>query len=243
MALSAEKYRELFKLRAEGKLEPMECTKSLFKLLQPIFKPNTKLLDVPCGVGHYLSLLKELGDFSYYGVDLDSKAVEMAKDVWKERPNTFFDVQSVNELKFEDGFFDVVVCYNLILHLGGYKEAITELFRVSKKYVVIRSLFGDIPQKNDYVVSKDYSEVYKDGICQYNTYLKDEIQKFVSSLGPCKVKFIPDRVDIPANDIKKQSTLLAVPKEEFASSNEDKTENFKGLNLNYSVLFIEKQRY
>ena len=34
--LTAKKYRKLFKLRAEGKLDDMECTKRLFDVLKPL---------------------------------------------------------------------------------------------------------------------------------------------------------------------------------------------------------------
>ena len=63
--LTAKKYRELFKLRAEGKLDDMECTKNLYKLLKPLYFNGIKILDVPCGVGHYFRKIKELGGINY----------------------------------------------------------------------------------------------------------------------------------------------------------------------------------
>ena len=238
--LTATQYRELFKLRAEGKLESMECTKSLFKFLKPIYADNMNILDIPCGLGHYFYVLKDLGNFKYYGVDLDSEAVLMAKDVWKNNPEVNFSVQDIKNLNFDDGFFDIAICYNLILHLKEYKLPLKELFRVSKKYIFVRSLFDDQTSINTLKSSDDYKKVYSDLTYQYNTYSKEEMISYVKTLGNCNVTFFPDKVDVSNDSLKKQAELLGTDVFEFAESKSDKKENFKGLELNYELMLIEK---
>ena len=238
--LTAQKYRELFKLRAEGKLDDMECTKSLFNILEKLYSKGIKILDVPCGAGHYLGKLRELGDIDYFGIDLDSKAIEMANEIWGNYPNARFDVQDASKLNLEDSSIDIVFCYNLLLHLKSYEEVLQELFRVSRKYIIVRSLFDDKESVNSIEVDKGYLEVYKSGTAQYNSYARKDVINFLKGLGPCKLKFIPDNLEIPDENLKMQVSVLGVKASEFSRGKANEKQYWKGLSLNYEVIIIEK---
>lgn len=238
--LTADKYRELFKLRAKGVLDDMECTKTLYSILKPLYFKGMKILDVPCGVGHYYRKLRELGEIDYLGVDLDAKAIEMAKDIWKDDSKAKFEVNDVKSMNLANNSIDVVCCYNLFLHLSDYKESMRELFRVAKKYIIIRSLFDTSPETHKFSASEGYGEVYTQGVFYYNTYSRTDVTNFVKDLGECKLKFIPDNIKIPEKNLKTQETALGVNSNEFARS-VDKKQEWKGLKLNYEVLFIEKK--
>jgi SAM-dependent methyltransferase len=55
-----------------------------------------------------------------------------------------FEVGDARELEFADNSFDVVLCMNVIPNLPPPPtSAISELLRVSSRYVLIRSLFAD----------------------------------------------------------------------------------------------------
>ena len=240
--LTAEKYRELFKLRAEGALDDMECTKSLYNIIEGIYFNGIKILDIPCGVGHYFRKMRELGNIEYLGIDLDSEAIAMAKEVWKCAPNARFAVQDISKnLDLEDNSFDVVYCYNLLLHLEDYKEVIRELFRVSKKYIIIRSLFDEKESINSIDVAEDYLEVYSSGKAQYNTYARNDVANFLNDLGHCEFRFINDNQSIPQESIERQGKILGIDSSEFAKAGGNKKQHWKGLELNYEVLFIEKR--
>ena len=239
--MTAEKYRELFRLRAQGDLEAMECTKSLAKFMQNLNISQGKLLDVACGVGHYFRELKKIGNFDYIGIDLDDKAIEIAKEVWKESPNTMFIVQNASKLDFEDNSFDIVISYNLLLHLRDYKDVLKELFRVTKKHLIIRSLFDEKESRNELDAQKDYNNVYPSGKFYYNTYSRNDVSNFLKSLGSCKIKFISDNIKIPENILKKQEEKLDVDKKEFATGKQGEKQEWKGLSLNYEILLIEKR--
>jgi len=238
--LTAKKYRELFKLRAEGKLEDMECTKSLYNLLRGIYFKGMKVLDIPCGVGHYFRKIRELGEIEYLGIDLDSEAIGIAKEIWKGVPNVRFEVQDITKLNLEDSSMDVVYCYNLLLHLKSYEEALRELFRVSKRYLLVRSLFDKKEKIRQVKVSNDYFEVYKSGFAYYNTYARDHVVEYLKSLGPCKTTFMKDTVAIPKTSLKAQAKVLGVKASEFTRGGENKKQRLKTMPLNYEVLFIEK---
>ncbi len=237
--LTLEKYRELFKLRAEGKLEPMECTNSLYSLLKPIFLNGMKILDVACGTGHYYKKLKELGDFYYYGIDLDKKVIAMAKEIWKNFPNIEFDIQNVKEMTLPDKSFDIVFCYNLLSHLEDYKDVVNELFRVSKKYILIRALFDK--NINSVTFEDNVSnESYRTNLIYYNTYSRDNISEYLSNLGSCHLRFIPDNLKIPDEVLEKQAKLINVNAQEFTKGSDGKIQEWKGIDLNYEVLYVEK---
>lgn len=238
--MTAEKYRELFRLRAQGKLDDMECTKRLYEILKDLYFDGVKILDSACGLGHYFRKIRELGNIDYLGIDVDPKAIEMAKEVWRDASNAEFEVQDVHHLYLEDNSFDIVYCYNLLLHLRDYKEPLKELFRVSKRYIIVRSLFDEKESINSFDVASDYLEVYPSGKVQYNTYARNEVANFLKTLDPCNFKFIEDNVSISQETIERQSNDLNVNGSEFARGGEGQKEHFKGLLLNYEILFIEK---
>ncbi len=240
--ITAEKYRELFKLRAEGRLDVMQCTKSLYRILEDLYFDGIKILDIPCGVGHYFRKIRELGNIDYMGVDLDSQAIEMAKEIWKDAVNAKFCVKDVSSFELEDNSFDIVYCYNLLLHLKNYKEPLKNLFRVSKRYIIVRSLFDKEECMNLIEVADDYLNVYQSGKAYYNTYARGDIRNFVKSLGPSKVRFVPDNSSIPQESVEKQMNSLNVRKSEFSIGARSCKESWKGLSLNYEVLIIEKEK-
>lgn len=241
--MTAKKYRELFKARAEGKLDNMECTKNLYRILEGLYFDGIKILDTACGLGHYFRKIRELGDIDYLGIDIDSEAIEIAKQIWKDTPNAKFEIQDVRHLNLEENFFDLVYCYNLLLHLGDYKDALKELFRVSKKYIIVRSLFDEEQSINLFDVAEDYRGVYPSGKIHYNTYARNDVAEFLKDLGSWKFRFVKDNAPIPKESIEKQRNYLEVDESEFTRTNDNRQkEYFKGLLLNYEILFIEKHR-
>ncbi len=86
---------------------------------------QTKLLDVGCGHGNLLQPVHAKTEHSY-GIDPDAEAI--AK-------NTFIkhkQVGTVEQLPYEDGFFDVVVLAWVLEHLPQPDAAFREIYRVLK---------------------------------------------------------------------------------------------------------------
>ena len=138
---------------------------------------------------------------------------------------------------------DVVYCYNLLLHLEDYKEALRELFRVSKRYIIVRSLFDEEESINTVDVAEDYLEVYPSGKVYYNTYARKDVANLLRGLGSCEFRFIKDNLLVPQESTEKQEKLLGIDSSEFTKGGGNKRQEFKGLGLNYEVLFIEKLRW
>ena len=191
-------YGERFFDRITGELPEMESSKAVAKILKKQIYENYNILDVGCGSGHYLkSLLSEIEvPFNYTGVDATNYYIELAKKAWVDCSSASFYTGDIFDLPFDDNSFDVVYCCNVFLHLPSIKKPLEELIRVSKKIVVVRSLFSersfriqDVHQKND---DSSYIEFDENGepvsYHFYNIYSKD----YVRSLIPYEIQFNED---------------------------------------------------
>jgi ubiquinone/menaquinone biosynthesis C-methylase UbiE len=203
-------YGQTLYKRAKGDLEDMESAKSLAGILKSFYKSGMNILDVGCGAGHYLKVFRELLDekIDYTGLDATDYYIQLAKKAFGDRHK--FLKGDILDLKFDDNVFDVVVCNNVILHLPPPpKKAISELIRVAKKYVVIRTVFG-IGERN-YIIKEVRSPEEKivkvenwpkDIINEkgepflfnyFNMYTKQYIESIVKEIdGNIKIKFIDE---------------------------------------------------
>lgn len=138
-------YAETLYRRATGDLPEMECSKAVATILAPELEAGDSVLDVGCGVGHYLrSLRKRIRTpFSYTGVDATARYIDLAKRAWRSDSQVSFLVGDVFALRFADCKFDVVMCNNVLHSLPSIVQPVHELVRVARKLVVLRALIGD----------------------------------------------------------------------------------------------------
>ncbi len=90
-----------------------------------------KVLEYGCGPGTYSFELAEKGAI-VTGIDISEVAIEQARNKAKERgltKNISFMVMNAEDLKFDDGYFDIV-CGVSILHHLNIKNALKEVSRV-----------------------------------------------------------------------------------------------------------------
>ena len=92
---------------------------------------NKRILSIGCGMRDGLKLLEFIG-YDAYGVDFD-----VPKDKQTDRLK-WHNLNTTDDLPFEDGFFDVVLCQEVIEHI----ENPWLLFRKVKR--VLKSESGDI---------------------------------------------------------------------------------------------------
>lgn len=137
-------YGDLLYKRATGDLAEMESSKALCKIISPFYENRMKVLDIGCGAGHYLRSLRLRidEDINYTGVDATEYYVELARKAFGDAAR--FLRGDIYNLQFKDNSFDIVICNNVILHLPPPPiKPISELIRVSSKYIVIRTVFGE----------------------------------------------------------------------------------------------------
>jgi len=206
-----KKYGELFYDRAVGKLSEMESSKAVAKHVAKLAKENHLILDVGCGGGHYLvSLDKTLKiPFSYHGIDATEYYIKLAKSAFDQdtnknllRKSFKFEVGDIFHLQVEDNYADVVMCNNVLLHLPSVEKPISELWRVTKKYLVIRALIGETSFRIKQINSPE--EYTKEGepvnFHFFNIYSQEYILKLINELnGVNNYKLIEDGDYNPCN--------------------------------------------
>lgn len=98
-----------------------------FVLSHICLSASPAILDVGCGNGHFTYYLQRLGA----AVGLDFAGAMLAQNPCRPLVQA-----SALYLPFRDKAFDLVFCANLLHHLGNPGAALSEMARVSKRYVV-----------------------------------------------------------------------------------------------------------
>ncbi len=94
----------------------------------PSYVRDGKILDVGCGDGDTLVQLKKMG-WETYGLDIDSKAIEIAKKRGiNARLGTFREIS-----KYPDNYFDAIRLYHVIEHLDNPSECLSLISKKLKK--------------------------------------------------------------------------------------------------------------
>ncbi len=98
---------------------------------------NSKILDVGCGFGHFVSFLRSNKiKTKYVGVDINPLFVEIAKE---KNPNFTFQVRDIEKRRFGQ-HFDWVFAIGTTNKAGSYKyiaNLLKEMFRISKKGIAM----------------------------------------------------------------------------------------------------------
>jgi 2-polyprenyl-3-methyl-5-hydroxy-6-metoxy-1,4-benzoquinol methylase len=105
--------------------------KSKIKYLEYIPKDVVSILDVGCGLGEFLFILKERG-YKVEGCDIDIVCVKRAKNITEVK---VADVHRLTEC-YPTNSFDLVTCLHVLEHLKSPYEALNEIKKVTKKYAL-----------------------------------------------------------------------------------------------------------
>jgi len=103
--------------------------------LMPYLKPGLRVLDVGCGPGSIsVGLAKATAPGELRGIDTEPSQVELAAQAGAEQGliNAEFRVADVRDMPFEDGWFDVVYCGDLLAYVPETGDALNEIRRVLK---------------------------------------------------------------------------------------------------------------
>lgn len=88
------------------------------------------ILDAGCGEGHLIEKLNQKNSMNTcYGIDITDVALQKARI---RCPYAKFVKSDLSYISFEDCFFDVVICTEVLEHIFEYKRVIKELKRVLK---------------------------------------------------------------------------------------------------------------
>ncbi|MEM2373495.1 MAG: class I SAM-dependent methyltransferase [Thermoproteota archaeon] len=109
--------------------------KSPHEIAFNLLEPGQKILDIGCGDGQFLALVKDKFN-ELYGIDISPLAIEKARNyclqmgVGERLKLILWDVE--NGLPFEDSIFDAVTCLAVLEHVFYPPSLLKEISRVLK---------------------------------------------------------------------------------------------------------------
>jgi len=90
--------------------------------------PDSRILVAGCGAGHEAALIQQLLDAQVEAVDVEDEFLEDLRQ-W---PGLRYQLASVCELPFGDGYFDAIFYHHVIEHVDDPAASLRELSRVLK---------------------------------------------------------------------------------------------------------------
>jgi ubiquinone/menaquinone biosynthesis C-methylase UbiE len=166
-------------------------------------KENQRILDLGCGSGWALryaaALVNQRGEF--YGIDISSKMIEKARAISSGYERMHFSQANAEQLPFEDGFFDFIICSNSFRHYFSPSKVLGEVSRVLRSkgriYILDPTADGFIMKRVDkWLKDKEPEHVQFYGSQEYQTLFAGAGLNYVASKSmtfpviPVRVLFI-----------------------------------------------------
>lgn len=153
-----------------------------------------KILDAGCGEGFTLEYLRvrKIGK-SYEGIDFLKKAIEIGTKV---HPNIVLREASIYELPYKDNSFDLVLSTEVLEHLEDPKKALKEIFRVSRKYIVLSVPNEPIFMGSNFLRGKNWSRFGND-IEHINHWTFFGFENFIKKNSGVKFRIISKAYPFP----------------------------------------------
>ena len=108
--------------------------------LLPYLRPGLRVLDFGCGPGTIsLGLARAVEPGELHGVDMEESQIALARSLAgsHRQGNATFHVADIAALPFEDGFFDLAHCHNVLMHVPDTQAVLAEVKRVLRPGGVI----------------------------------------------------------------------------------------------------------
>jgi len=101
----------------------------------------TSLFEVGCGPGaNLVNIISHLKGKQVGGCDVNPEAIELAQETFK---GGHFKVNSAEDIMMSDKSTDVVLTDMVLIYVGNIDKVITEIKRISRRYVVFCELHED----------------------------------------------------------------------------------------------------
>ena len=160
--------------------------KDLINIMSP--SRNTKLIDVACGTGDIGKLFLESINYKgqVYNVDPNKKMIIEGKKKFKNIDNIKWFVNSAENLKFKDNYFDFYTISFGLRNTKNIDKSLKEAFRVLKpggKFLCLE--FSKVQNENFRKIYKEYSKLIPKigdivvGEKEPYEYLVESIDKFI----------------------------------------------------------------
>ena len=120
---------------------------SVRRVLHPLLKPNTLVIDIPCGTGKLGNLLSEY-NISIIAADVSNEMIALAKDEYDARKTNFMQIDATN-INMADGSIDTTICLRLFQRLDAptREKILREFYRITNGNLVISYSYSSWWQK------------------------------------------------------------------------------------------------
>ncbi len=147
-------------------------------------KDKLNILDVGCGLGGTANYIKKITDYNVYGIDVDKKAINHAKNNYKNLNFYNCDILEIKNI-FHARYFDIVYMFNAF-YAFPHKSSVLKLL-------------SEITKKNGLLVIFDYTckniDNIKPGLVDFSKLpmqpvMIDEFENILNGVGWELVKII-----------------------------------------------------
>lgn len=139
----------------------------------------SKLLDVGCGTGYLINLLRDRSDAVFYGLDLSPEMIKVARKKLGE--SVYLAEGSALTLPYDDSVFDVVTCVQSFHHYPDPTKAMKEAYRVTAnggRYILSDTGVGGLGQ---WIDNHLMFKLMNSG--DYAAYSRHDIEKMMRQAG------------------------------------------------------------
>jgi len=151
------------------------------------------ILDVGCGIAlDYEQYLEDGLKIDYHGIDITPVFLKHAKEKF---PNLDVRFASVENIPYSDRAFEVVSCRHLLEHLENPARAISEMTRISSKFVIIAWFIPPVQAEKNNIELMNFGETGK--TFYQNTYC----YKYLDPILKSNALFLQERVLVLLDEI------------------------------------------
>jgi pseudaminic acid biosynthesis-associated methylase len=95
---------------------------------------DARILEVGCNMGNQLLLLEQMGFTNLYGIEIQSYALDRAKE---RLPRAVLTQASAFSIPYENQFFDLVFTSGVLIHIApaDLPTALAEIHRCSRRWI------------------------------------------------------------------------------------------------------------
>lgn len=136
-----------------------------YQRIVDLISPNSKVIDLGCGNGSLLNLLKEKKNIQEYGMEISKSGVEVCRKKGLNVVQGSID----EELNIADNAFDYAIC-NVTIQMVNYPEILLkEMKRISKRQIISFPNFGFYKNRFDLLLNGRMPKPMLFGYSWYST--------------------------------------------------------------------------
>jgi len=171
-------------------------------------KKNIKIVDLGCGTGSFTKKISSLSD-EIYGCDISTESIKTASNFY---PKINFSVQDIENLSYQNNFFDIVIFSGVLHHFDNLNKPLLEAKRILKNDGLIFAFDPNLHNPFFWIYRRKKSLFYSnEGVTDNEEPLT--AQKIITSIKSCDFnKFSVYGISgVPFNYIESNKLSLFLP--------------------------------